>query len=162
MFKQPIVFDVMKLHATAYSYHHDGAVPRFSDGGPCTVMDAECGICARGATWIARNDQHEEFRIIPLQSDLGRSLISHYGMDPCDPTSWLYLEDGKAYSSLDAIIRVGERLGGIWTLLGALRAMPRPAQDCLYGLLARNRYRLGGRVDLCSLPDPEVRKRILN
>ena len=145
----------------AYSYRKDQHVPAFEDDGPCTVMDAHCAVCARGARWIARNDRPGEFRIIPIQSDLGKALLNHYGMDADDPLSWLYLENGAAFSSMDAIIRVGQRLGGVWKGLVIFQILPRGVQDYFYGLLARNRYRLGGKVDMCSLPDAELQKRLM-
>ncbi len=150
----------MKSGATAYSYRLDPAVPAFSDDGPRTVMDAQCALCAQGARWISRNDRSGEFRIIPQQSDLGAALLRHYGMDPTDPSSWLYLVNGEAFTSLDAVIRVGQRFGGAWRLLAVLRVLPRPVQDFLYARVARNRYRLG-RVDLCEMPDTDVQKRLM-
>jgi len=151
----------MKLNKNPYSYRQDPDIPAFSDDGPIAVMDAHCAICARGARWIARNDGKGEFRIVPLQSALGNALMRHYAMDPEDPLSWLYLEEGKGYSSLDAAIRVGQRLGGVWSALVVLKILPRRVQDWLYGLLARNRIRLGGTADLCNMPDAEVQKRLL-
>lgn len=126
-----------------------------------TVMDAHCALCARGARWIARNDRAGAFTIIPVQSELGGALMRHYGLDPADPVSWLYVEHGRAFTSLDALIRVGRRLGGVWRGLVVLRLLPRAVQDPLYRLVARNRYRLFGRADLCALPDPQVQKRLL-
>ena len=152
----------MKTDRPAYSYKADTTVPKFVDIGPCAVMDAHCSLCARGAKWIAHNDNQEVFRIIPLQSDLGNALMLHYEMDPADPLSWLFIEEGYAYASMDAVIRVGNRLGGIWKASNILRLIPRRAQDYIYGLIARNRYRLFGKTDLCNIPDPEVRKRLLN
>lgn len=146
----------------AYSYRQDPDVPDFDDSGLLTVMDAQCSLCARGARWIARNDSAEQFKIIPLPSPLGTALMIHYGLDPDDPVSWLYLKDGKAYASMDAVIRVGHALGGMWKGFAVLRILPRRLQDSLYGLLARNRYRFGTSVTLCDLPDPDVRKRILS
>ena len=130
-------------------------------GNIFTVMDAECSLCAKGAGWIARNDGPCEFRIIPAQSGPGRGLLEHYGLDPDDPASWLYVEDGKAFASLDALIQVGLRLGGVWKALIILRLIPRSIRDWLYRLVARNRYRLFGRAELCVLPDPEIRKRLV-
>ena len=144
-----------------FSYRDDASVPKFDDAGPRTVMDAHCALCARGAKWIAKNDREARFKIIPLQSELGRTLMWHYGMDPDDPASWLYLEDGRAYSSLDAVMRVGRRLGGVWYLLSAGRILPNFLADKLYRFVARNRYRLFGRADLCAMPDPAVRERLL-
>jgi len=124
-------------------------------------MDATCGLCAKGARWIAYNDKANEFRIIPQQSALGAVLLRHYGLDPDDPTSWLYLEDGLPYVSAEAVIRCGQRLGGPWRALLALRIIPKPLLHRLYLWVARNRYRLSGRADLCALPDPAIQARLL-
>lgn len=149
------------IAAPGWRHRQDPAVPAFADTGPVTVMDAHCALCARGARWIARNDQAGEFRIIPVQSALGHALLTHYGLNPADPASWLYLEDGQPYTSMDAVIRVGTRLGSIWRGLQALRILPGPVRRALYRLVARNRYRLFGHADLCHLPDPDVQKRLL-
>lgn len=124
-------------------------------------MDGECVLCTAGARFIARFDTRREFRICRAQSDLGRALFEHYGLAPDDPESWLYLEDGYAYGSFDAMIRAGRRLGGPGLLLQPLRLLPRGAQDWLYVRLARNRYRLFGRTDMCAVPDPALRARLL-
>lgn len=152
---------VMKLDKPLWSYKADSSVPAFSCGPLFAVMDAHCALCSRGARWIAHNDRANEFSIIPMQSVTGRALLAHYGLDPDDPASWLYVEGGRAFSSLDAVIRIGRRLGGVWSLLSVFRVLPVAWQDALYRAVARNRYRLFGRSDLCSLPDPEVRKRLL-
>jgi predicted DCC family thiol-disulfide oxidoreductase YuxK len=149
------------LDRDPHSYLGDPSVPGFSAGPVFTVMDARCSLCARGAAWIARHDRAQEFTIIPLQSEVGRALMVHYGLDPADPASWLYVEDGRAFASLDAFVRVGRRLGGVWRGLRILGVLPRVVRDTLYRLVARNRYRLFGTTDLCALPDPGVQKRLL-
>ena len=151
----------MSLEREPYSYKSDVAVPVSDAGEVFTVMDAQCALCARGAAWIARHDTAEEFTIIPLQSAVGSALMVHYGLDPNDAFSWLYLEHVRAYSSLDAFMRVDWRLGGRWKTLGALRAPPTVLQDATYRLVTRNRYRLFGKADLCQLPEPEVQRRLL-
>lgn len=151
----------MKIDSPPYSYRSDPNVPSFPERGAITVMDAHCALCARGARWIAHSDTDDRFRIVPLQSTLGNALMRHYGLDPTDPSTWLYLEDGRAFPSLDALIRVGHRLGGKWHTLGLLRMLPPGMQNYLYRLVARHRYRLSGTADLCSLPDPEVRRRLI-
>jgi predicted DCC family thiol-disulfide oxidoreductase YuxK len=145
-----------------YSYREDPNVPAFDDSHPMTVMDGECVLCSVGARLISRFDKKREFRICRTQSPLGQALLRHYDFSPDDPESWLYLVDGYAYSSLDAMIRAGRRIGGPGWLLQPLRLMPRALQHYLYRLLARNRYRLFGRTDMCSIPDPELRARLID
>ncbi|WP_205520588.1 thiol-disulfide oxidoreductase DCC family protein [Tropicibacter sp. Alg240-R139] len=125
-----------------------------------TVMDAHCALCARGAAWIAHNDQDQEFLIVPMQSELGQVLLEQNGLDPNDPTSWLLLERGQGRTSTDAIIRSGQKLGRKWRLLTVLRIIPRPVRDACYRVVARNRYRWFGQGDMCNMPDPEVQRRL--
>jgi predicted DCC family thiol-disulfide oxidoreductase YuxK len=143
-----------------YSYRDDPAIARFDDSGPLAVMDGECALCANGARIIARLDGERVFRICPTQSSLGTALVRHYGLEPRDPETWLFLEHGRAWSGMEAIIRIGARLGGPGRLLGAMRLCPRSGREWLYRRLARNRYRFG-RSDICVLPDPELRARLI-
>ena len=143
-----------------YSYRDDPNVPAFEDSGPIAVMDGECALCSWGASTIARLDGDAAFRICPLQSSTGTALAQHYGLEPGDPETWLFLDDGHAWSGMEAIIRIGERLGGVGRLGSGMRVLPRPAREWIYRRIARNRYRLG-RSDMCALPDPALRARLL-
>jgi len=143
-----------------YSYRDDPAVPRFDDSGPIAVMDGDCVLCANGARVIARLDRERVFRICPTQSRIGAALARHYGLEPGDPETWLFVEQGRAWSGMEAIIRIGARLGGPGRLLGIMRLCPRSVREWLYRRIAHNRYRFG-RTDMCALPDPALRARLL-
>jgi predicted DCC family thiol-disulfide oxidoreductase YuxK len=144
-----------------FSYRGDTSVPGFDDGGPVVFMDGTCVLCSRTARIIARLDKRQEFRICPVQTPLGHAILGHYGLDAADPDSWLYLEDGRAYTSMDAVIRAGMRLGGWGRLVAVLRLLPRPVRHWLYRRIARNRYRLFGHTDICALHDPALRRRLI-
>jgi predicted DCC family thiol-disulfide oxidoreductase YuxK len=143
-----------------FSYRDDPAVPDFDDSGPVAFMDGDCALCTGGARVIARLDRDRAFRICPIGTPLGTAMVRHYGLEPDDPETWLLLENGKAHSGMEAIIRIGERLGGPGRLATVLRVAPRPAREWLYRRIARNRRRLG-RSDLCKLPDPELQARLM-
>lgn len=144
-----------------YSHRDDPGVPPFDDAEPVAVMDAHCAICSWGARMIHRLDRAGTTRICPIQSPLGRALLRHYGLDPQDPASWLFLDKGQAHKDFDAVLHAGRRYGGLGRLTLALRIIPKPLRDWLYLRLARNRYRLFGRGDLCALPNPGLQRRIL-
>ncbi len=126
------------------------------------VMDANCALCASGARWIARNDHGQRFRIVPVQSSRGERLMTDHGLDPNDPLSWLVIDDHGAHEGLDALAVAGQHLGGVWRGLAGFRALPKPVRSWLYRTIARNRYRVFGRADLCAMPDPAVQARLLN
>lgn len=149
------------LHAATFSHRIDPAVPGFPDEGAVVFVDATCGACSRLARVIARLDRRAEFRICPAGSPLGRRVLLHYGVDPDDPESWLYLEAGRPFTGMSAVIQAGRRLGGWARCVTVLAALPRPLQDWLYRRIARNRYRIAGRADLCAVADPAVIRRLI-
>ena len=144
-----------------YSFRADPAVPDFDDSAPLALMDGECAICSWVARMIHRLDRSRTVRICPIQSPLGAALLRHYGLVPEDPASWLFIDRGMPHVDFEAVLHAGRRFGGTARLVGILRIFPKPLRDWLYRRLARNRYAIFGRADLCSLPDPEFQKRLL-
>lgn len=127
------------------------------------VMDAGCALCSWGARLIARNDPGDRFRILPAQTERGRKLLAANGLDPEDPNSWLTLEpDGSVLKASAAAVSVGRRLSGGWGWAAfAAGLIPPFLREPAYRLIARHRYRLFGRGDLCAAPSEELRKRLL-
>lgn len=150
----------MKAHVD-FSYRSDPQVPAFDDCRPIALMDAECALCCFGARMIDRLDRSGEIRICPAQSVLGRALLQHYGLSVDNPETWLLLEQGRVLGNFEAMIRIAERSGGWGRILSALRIVPRRLRNVLYVWIARNRYRLFGRADLCTLPSPSLRARLM-
>jgi predicted DCC family thiol-disulfide oxidoreductase YuxK len=149
------------IHRSAYSYRAAAAIPPFDDSGPIVFMDGECALCSRTARLIARLDRRVEFRICPIQSELGRAILQHYGLDSGNPDSWLYLADGKSSVSLDAVIEAGTRLGGVAQIVRTFLILPPRVRDWLYRRIARNRYAIFGRKQMCEIPDAALKRRLL-
>lgn len=145
-----------------YSYRDDPTVPGFDDSAPLAVIDGGCALCSWAARTIHRLDRSGRVRIARVQSPLGMALMRHYGLDATDPASWLFLDEGQARTDAEAILHAARHLGGLGRLVQALRLLPRPLRARLYRALARHRYRLFGRADLCALPDPSFRRRLLD
>jgi predicted DCC family thiol-disulfide oxidoreductase YuxK len=149
------------IRPKAYSYREDGGVPSFDDRGPIVFMDGECALCTGAARVLAKLDKRGEFRICPIQSDLGQAILQHYGLDYGNPESWVYLADGNAFASLDAVIEAATRLGGVGHVFLVFWVMPRPVRDWLYRRIARNRYAIFGRTQMCAIPDAALKQRLL-
>ena len=125
------------------------------------VFDGVCALCSRWVRFLLRVDRQERYRFAVMQGTHGRVLLRQHGLDPDDPLSFLLLEDGRAWTDTDAIVRVLVGLGGPWRLAVVLRAVPRRLRDRAYRALARNRYRWFGRQDGCFLPSAEQARRFL-
>lgn len=130
-------------------------------GGAVVLFDGVCNLCNGSVQFIVRHDPAGRFRFASLQSEAGQALLLRHGMDPADLFSVVLVEGGRAYSRSDAALRIAGGLPGAWKAAGALRAVPRPLRDLVYGWVARNRYRWFGKQDACMIPTPELRARFL-
>ncbi|MEX0340179.1 MAG: thiol-disulfide oxidoreductase DCC family protein [Arenibacterium sp.] len=151
----------MNDNPTPFSYRSDETVPAFEDTFPVVVMDGECALCTFGARLIDRFDTTGTIRICPVQSPLGRALLMHYRMDPSDPDSWIFLADGVCWTSFDAWIKAGQAVGSVGHLMRVFWLVPKPARDWMYQRVARNRIAMFGKADMCSLPNPGLRARLI-
>ncbi|MEM6610231.1 MAG: DCC1-like thiol-disulfide oxidoreductase family protein [Pseudomonadota bacterium] len=129
---------------------------------PVAVMDGHCALCSFGARMIHNIEPAGRIRILPIQSPRGRAALAYFGLAPDDPASWLFIDAEKAWTGIDAMIAVGEYSGGWGRCLSLLRLIPSPLRPGLYRLIARNRYRLFGNAELCALPNPGLRARLIS
>ena len=143
------------------SYREDQTIPPFDEDRTLLVMDGTCALCSNAARRIANLDKDDCIRITTSQSPLGSALLEHYGLRPEDPESWLLIENGRAYGSLGAILRLGPRLHSLFHMFAPLRILPSGVQNWLYARIARNRYRLFGKGDICAIPDERLKRRLV-
>lgn len=144
-----------------YSYHSDPAVPDFADDRPIIVFDGHCAFCSGWADVVLRHDRAGHFRLLRAQSLLGVALYRHYGLDPVDYETNLLIADGRLWLKSEGSIRMAEGLGLPWSLAGAFRFLPRRLRDALYEFVARNRFRIAGRREVCYAPPAGFSDRFL-
>jgi predicted DCC family thiol-disulfide oxidoreductase YuxK len=98
---------------------------------------------------------------VAIQSKHGRDLAGRHGVDPDTPSTFLFIDGGRALHKSDGVIAVARHLRWPWRALTWGRHIPRRWRDSLYDALARNRYRVFGRHDRCAVPPPDVRARFV-
>ncbi len=145
-----------------FSYRLDNRVPIFPDDRPIIVFDGHCGFCSAWVQFVLRHDAAGKYRFIAGQSELGRALYEHYGLDPENFESNILVENGRAYFKADGSIRMFAGLGAPWSWVRALRIIPNRLLEPAYELIARHRMRLLGRRDVCFTPSPHFKDRFLS
>lgn len=124
------------------------------------LYDGICVFCSRWVRFVIARDQEKRFRFTPIQSAYGVRLAQAFGIDPDDPDTNAVIHGGRAHLKSDAALTVLSNLSG-WSWTRVLFAVPKPLRDVVYGLVARNRYRIFGRYEACFVPDAELRARVL-
>jgi predicted DCC family thiol-disulfide oxidoreductase YuxK len=125
------------------------------------VFDALCVLCSANAQLVLRRDWRGRFKLASLQSEIGQQLYRKVGLDPSDPQSLIVVDADRLLTDSDAVIAIWTGLGGPWTAAAAFRIVPRSVRDLVYRWIARNRYRLFGKREVCWVPAPSDRGRLL-
>lgn len=119
-------------------------------------FDGVCNFCNASINFIIDHDYTGRYRFAPLQSDLGQKTLQQYGYSTVEFDTILLVRDGKLYEKSTAALEIARYLRG-WSWLYAFSIFPRFIRDSVYGLVARNRYRIFGKSETCRIPTPEER-----
>ena len=134
-----------------------------SAGHHVVFFDGVCGLCDRTVQFLLRHDRRDRLRFAPLQGATARRMLPPLGGRPEElNTIYVVTSDGRLLERSRAVLFAATALGGGWSLLGALRLVPRPLADVIYGVVARVRYRIFGRLDACAMPTPAQRAKFLD
>ena len=128
---------------------------------PVIVFDGVCVLCSANAQFMLRHDRKGVFRLAAMQGETGAALMRRAGLDPADPDSFVVFDRGRVLMNSDAVIHIWCRLGWPWKIAAIGRLIPRMVRDRLYGIVARNRYRIFGKRDACWVPDADQAKRVV-
>ena len=123
------------------------------------MFDGICVLCNGWVRFLLKRDRGR-YRFAAMQSESGRALLSAHKLDADDPSSFLLVEDGRAWTDTDAIRRVLSGLGGAWRIAALMTLVPRFLRDPAYRVIARNRYRWFG-TTACPVPTDAQRSRFV-
>ena len=132
-----------------------------ADGPAIWLFDGLCGFCSWSVRFLLANERRPSSRFVAIQSRQGRDIAIQFGIDPDEPSTFLFIENGRAHQKSDALIALTGHLRWPWRALRWIRIVPRSLRDRLYELLARNRFRILGRKKVCDIPPPEMRARFV-
>ena len=126
--------------------------------GPVLLFDGTCGLCNRIVRLLLRLDRAGRLRYAPLQGAAAQSYLRAHGLPTEDFDSlvfvpeWARRERPEYLMRTDGAIAALRVVGGVGTLLAAVRILPRSWRDVGYRLIARWRYRVFGVWEPQPLP----------
>lgn len=135
---------------------------------PILLYDGVCALCNRFVRLILRRDRNAIFRFASLQSTFAAPILTRHGASPTDlDTVYLVLNhelpDEYLLSRSEAVLFVLKQLAGPWCALASLlHFLPKSLRDAVYNAVARRRYRIFGRLEVCMLPPDQDRSRFLD
>jgi predicted DCC family thiol-disulfide oxidoreductase YuxK len=135
---------------------------------PILLYDGVCGLCNRFVQFTLRRDRNATFHFAWLQGALAASILARHSANPTDlDTVYVVvnyeLPDEYLLSRSQAVLFVLGQLGGFCRPVASLlQLLPKFLRDAAYNAIARNRYRIFGRSEVCVLPNDQDRSRFLD
>lgn len=120
---------------------------------PLIIFDGTCVLCSSWVEFALRHGARDHFRFGTAQSRAGRALLIANGVQADNPSTFLFLDAGRAYTESDAVIRMLWAFGGAWRAAGLARIFPKAIRDAVYRWFGRRKY--------CFVPSAEDRDRFL-
>ena len=135
---------------------------------PIILYDGVCGLCNRAVRFVLKRDHRDRFRFASLQSEFADGILRRHAIKPGNLDTFYLVTDHEQPAEhlserSEAAVAVLRDLGGVWGLLGlSLWMLPKPVRDWGYNVVARRRYRVFGKYDVCPLPDVKDRHKFLD
>ena len=126
------------------------------------LFDGVCNLCSSAVQFVIEHDKKDIFRFVSLQSDLGRQITAHIGIDQKHIDSVILYEPGVAYYyKSNAALKIAKNLGGFFHFGTLFKIIPTGIRNQLYDYIAKNRYKWYGKQQECLLPTPELKAKFL-
>lgn len=134
----------------------------FPKGKKIILFDGVCNLCEASVQFVIKYDKKDVFRFVALQSDLGKELIKHIGLDNKNIDSVVLYEPGIAYYyKSTAALEIAKNLGGFFHLGTIFRLIPNGLRNLIYDYVAKNRYQWYGKKESCLIPTKEIQSKFL-
>ncbi len=127
---------------------------------PIVFFDGYCGLCNGFVDFLMARDKQKMFRYATLQGQTATRLLAKEDIANLD--SVVLLIDGKTYKKSQAVFKVFSILGGGWKTFSLFDVLPLSIKNVGYDLVAKYRYAIFGKREMCRLPTPEERSFFLN
>ena len=128
---------------------------------PIVLFDGVCNFCNYWVNFIIKHDKKGQLRFASLQGEYGQLMQAKFNLDNTKLDSVILVLNDQVYLYSDAVIGIGQQLGGIFKLALIFKIIPRPILDYIYKFIAKNRYRWFGQRDSCMMPTPELKNKFL-
>lgn len=129
--------------------------------GPIWLFDGVCVLCSGAVRHVLKHERQHEMRFVAIQSGEGKALARQFGIDPENPNSFLFIENGRALAKSDGVLALLGHISGPARVLLVGKILPRIFRDWIYDRVAGNRYQLFGKSKACMMPDPKTHHRFV-
>jgi len=126
-------------------------IPPIPEGKILIQFDGICVLCSRAVKFLLKVDRKQKFVFQSLQNST----------EETDYTTIQVISSNQTFTHFDAILKIGNELGGIFRIISVFKILPQSWRRSIYMFISRNRFRWFGRNEECFLPTESERERFI-
>ena len=127
------------------------------------IFDGVCNLCNNTVLKVIKYDEKNIFLFTALQSEEGKEIINHLGIDLSKVDSIILYEPGISYDiKSTAALKIMQEFKGFWVLSRLFLMTPEYVRNVIYDFIAKKRYKWFGKRENCMIPTPELNAKFLN
>lgn len=127
------------------------------------LFDGVCNLCDASIQFIIKHDKKNVFCFASIQSEIGKQIINHIGIDISKIDSIiLYIPGKEYYTKADAVFTILKDLHSFFSIFYFLKIVPNYIKNTVYDFVAKNRYKWYGKKEYCLIPSIELKSKFLS
>src|SRR5262245_31030790 len=105
------------------------------------LFDGVCNLCNNSVVFILKHEKIPIFRFASIQSEIGKELLTWYGLPQDFSDAVSYIEHGNIHLGSTAAVKIGQRLKFPWSIISSVGLfVPKIIRDWVYRQIGIHRY----------------------
>ena len=116
------------------------------------MFDGVCNFCNYWVNFTVDRDVKNLYKFAALQSNKGQLLLQQYNVKQNKLESFILIRGENVFTKSTAALEISKNLSGPVKLLYPFIFLPKFIRDFIYDLIAKNRYKIFGKSEVCRIP----------
>jgi predicted DCC family thiol-disulfide oxidoreductase YuxK len=125
------------------------------------LFDGVCNFCNFWVNFVIKRDKKNLFRFAALQSDKAKELTNSFSFDTSKLDTFVLIIGEKFLTKSTAALMICKQLNGPIKILSLFIILPTIFRDFIYDMIAKNRYKLFGKREICRVPTEKEKLKFL-
>lgn len=124
-------------------------------------FDGECNLCNGFVQFVLIHEQEPNFKFSSLQSEFAQSFFKQHHFESVSIDSVVVYHNKQFYWKSKAAFVVITGLKSPYKWLRLFKFIPAFLADFIYNIIAKHRYKIWGKTNLCWVMKPAYKGRFL-
>jgi predicted DCC family thiol-disulfide oxidoreductase YuxK len=126
------------------------------------LFDGVCNFCNYWVNFVLKRDHKNLFLFAALQSKAGQEFLTKFNLSTTNFDTFILIDGDSFQTKSDAAISIASNLSGWPKILLIGKIIPRFIRNCIYDLIAKNRYKVFGKRESCRVPTKDEKEKFLD